>query len=100
MRMQKDMEEAMLAAHRGFMEEMAKAIATMESELGQAEEMESICTDEWCRSTELYLDDLHKSIYAIAEPRFASPKDHEQIRQLRNRVKDLYLRFKSRTTGK
>jgi hypothetical protein len=96
MRMQKEMEETMLKAHRGFMKELANAIDTVEKELDQAEEMSSICTDEWCQATEHYLDDLHKSVYSISEPRFSSEADHEQIKKLRNRVKDLYLRFKTR----
>ena len=99
MQMQKDMEATMLKAHRGFMKEMTEALETVEKELDQAEEMSSICTDEWCMSTEHYLDDLHKSIYSISEPRFAAEEDHEQIKKLRNRVKELYLRFKNRTTA-
>ncbi|MCB2181874.1 MAG: hypothetical protein KQH63_07605 [Desulfobulbaceae bacterium] len=96
MKMQKDMEAAMLKAHRSFVTELKKAVQVVEDELKQAAEMSSICTDEWCRSTEAYLDDLHKSVYSISEPRFSLNEDHEQIKHLRQQVRDLYRTFKNR----
>jgi hypothetical protein len=56
--------------------------------------MSSICTDEWCKATENYIDDLHKSIYSISEPRWFSGEETKKIRSLRNRIKDLYVKFK------
>jgi hypothetical protein len=91
---QKDMEQAMLIAHRQFLTGLEQSIGMLEDDLDQANELSEVCTDEWCKSTEDFIDYLHKSIYSISEPRWADKEDSRKIHELRNRVKDLYVHFK------
>jgi len=91
---QKDKEQAMLIAHRQFLTGLEKSIDMLEDDLDQAEDLSEVCTDEWCKSTEDFIDYLHKSIYSISEPRWADKEDSRKIHELRNRVKDLYVHFK------
>ena len=93
MRKQKDMEHAMLLAHREFMEQLNKALDVLDSEIKEAKEMEDICTDEWCYSTDVVIDDLHKQVYSISEPRWATEEDSRKIKELRKRIKALYTKF-------
>jgi hypothetical protein len=95
MQKQKDMENTMLMIHRRFVEGLEETIAILEKDLGQAGEMEHVCTDEWCQATEDYIDDLHKNVYSISEPRWATEEDSKKIRELRQRVKKLYTRFEA-----
>lgn len=93
MQRQKDMEATMLRAHRDFINNLEESLKILEQEIQDAGEMENICTDEWCYSTEVALDEMHKQIYSISEPRFLDTKDSEKIKALRKRVKDLYVNF-------
>jgi len=92
---QKDMEESFLRTHREFVDNLKESINIIESDLGEAGEMQEICTDEWCKATETYLDELGKSIYSISEPRFATEADSQKIKDLRRRVHDLYATYKA-----
>lgn len=91
---QKDMEKTMLTAHRQFMSGLEKSLDILKEDIDQTEGVSEVCTGEWCNSTENFLDYLHKSIYAISEPRWASKEDSHKIHELRDRVKDLYVHFK------
>ncbi len=66
----------------------------MEGDIKQTAELGQLCTDEWCRSTENIIDELHKAVYSISEPRWASPAESHRIATLRDRVKDMYVHFK------
>ncbi len=94
---QKDMEYSMLMAHRQFLSGLEKSVDMLKDEINEVEGIREACTDEWCTSREDFLDYLHKSIYAISEPRWADKEDSEKIHELRNRVKDLYTHFKGAT---
>lgn len=95
MQLQKKMEQSFLAAHRDFVTNLASSIEMIEKDISDAKEMQQICTDEWCMATEHYLDELGKAIFSISEPRFASDEDSKKIRDLRNRIHDLYANYKS-----
>ena len=95
MQKQIDMENAMLMAHRDFVANLEKSIEMLDKDISEASEMTQICTDEWCLATEDVIDELHKCIYSISEPRWATNEDSKQIRSLRNRVRDLYAKYKS-----
>lgn len=95
MQKQTDMELAMLTAHREFMNGLEKALEMLEKDIAEAGEMSHICTDEWCQATESVIDELHKSIYSISEPRWLSSEDSQKIRDLRQRVKNLYAQYKA-----
>lgn len=90
---QKDMEDAMLYAHKNFMANLEKSLDILELELKEAKEMTSICNDEWCNTTESYIDDMHKNLYAISEPRWLPKEDSQKLKQLRIRIRDLYRDF-------
>lgn len=95
MQKQIDMENAMLMAHRDFVANLEKSLDMLDKDIDEAAEMSQICTDEWCLATEDVIDELHKSIYSISEPRWATNEDSKHIRSLRNRVRDLYAKYKS-----
>jgi len=98
MRKQKDMENAMLMAHREFVSNLAESLEIIRKELSEAKEMTHICTDEWCKSTEVAIDDIHRQVYSISEPRFATEEDSLKIKELRQKVKDLYVTFRGVST--
>lgn len=93
MQRQKKMEESFLGAHRDFMKNLDSSIKVLESDIDEANEMQQICTDEWCKATESYLDELAKMVYSISEPRWQSEEDSKRIRDLRRRIHDLYARY-------
>jgi len=90
---QKDMEYNMLLAHRQFITGLEKSLDMLKNDIDEVEEISEACTDEWCKSREDFLDYLHKSIYAISEPRWADREDSKRIHELRDRIKDLYVHF-------
>lgn len=100
MLMQKDMEDAMLHAHQNFMDNLEKSLDILALELKQAKEMTSICNDEWCSVTESFIDDMHKNLYAISEPRWLPTEDSRRLKQLRTRIRDLYRDFAHVTGGR
>ena len=91
---QKEMESSMLKAHRQFITGLEETLGMLNDEINEVEGISGGCTDEWCKSREDFLDYLHKSIYAISEPRWAEKEDSEKIHELRDRIKDLYVNFK------
>lgn len=93
MQKQKDMENTMLRTHRRFIEGLEESVSILEKDLGEADEMEHVCTEEWCQATEDYIDELHKNIYSISEPRWATLEDSEKIKELRRRIKKLYINY-------
>jgi hypothetical protein len=93
MQRQKEMENAMLMAHREFVRNLEKSLDILDKDIQEASEMEDICTDEWCYSTDVTLDELHKLVYSISEPRWATEEDSKKIKNLRTRIKDLYAKF-------
>ena len=95
MKRQVEMEQRMLMAHRIYMDNLQKSLDLLEDEIEEAREMSQICTDEWCSATEGVIDDLHKSIYSISEPRWLTEDDSLVIKKLRGRVKDLYMKYRS-----
>ncbi len=95
MKRQVEMEKSMETAHRVFMSNLEKSLDLLEEELKEASELSDICTDEWCRTAEDLVDDLHKEVYGISEPRWLSEEDSCQLKLLRMRVRDLYAKYKS-----
>lgn len=95
MQPQKKMEESFLKAHREFTANLAQSLDLLEKDIKETAEMEQICTDEWCTATESVLDDLARMIYSISEPRWLSKEDSRKIKELRNRVHEMYAQYKS-----
>jgi len=88
------MEASMLRAHRQFISGLEQSLDLLSRDIGEVESIKGECTDEWCKSREDLLDYLHKSIYAVSEPRWAEKEDSDRIHGLRDRIKDLYNDFK------
>jgi hypothetical protein len=95
MQRQIEMENSMLAAYRKFLTNLDNSLNMLDEDITEAAEMSQICTDEWCLSTEGVVDELAKVIYAISEPRWLTDEDSKRIRHLRNRIHDLYAKYKS-----
>jgi hypothetical protein len=94
MKRQIEMEETMLRAHREFVKNLEKSLEILDREIGDAAEMTQICTDEWCLSTEMAVDEIAKIIYSMSEPRWLTVDDSKGISKLRKRVHDIYANYK------
>lgn len=94
MKKQTKMMESFLTSHRDFMKNLEKSLALLEKNVGEAAELEKVCTDEWCRFTEELLDDLAKSVYSISEPRWVADKDSQKLKDLRSRIHDIYAKYR------
>ena len=98
MKRQIEMEEALKHGYREYITSLDKTINFLEEELREADEISDICTDEWCTTAEDLLDDLHKEVYAISEPRWLKKDESIRLRDLRTRVRNLYAHFLSTRT--
>ena len=94
MKQQKEMEASFSRMHSDFIDSLANSIDVLDKDIREAKEMHHICTDEWCEATEHYLDELAKMVYSISEPRWQSEEDSAKIKQLRERIRDLYSEYK------
>ncbi len=91
---QKDMVDSFNMNHDQFMANLTSSLNELEKDIREAQEIDSICTNEWCVAIERDIDDLHNSIYSISEPRFSCSGHSKKIRRLRNRLHDLYEKYK------
>ena len=91
---QKDMVESFTIDHEKFMSNLEASLNELDKDISEAKQIDSICTNEWCVAIERDIDDLHNSIYSISEPRFSSAENSKKIRHLRERLHDLYERYK------
>jgi hypothetical protein len=71
-----------------------QSLTMLETNINEARDMATICTDEWCRATEHVIDDLNNSIFSIHEPRWASPEQSNELKRLKRRVYDLYVNYR------
>jgi hypothetical protein len=94
MAQQKQIEESFLRAHREFITNLNASLDILEKDIAEVAEMGQICTDEWCKATENVLDELAKAVYSISEPRWLSDEDSLKIKCLRERIHNLYGKYK------
>ncbi|EKD38907.1 MAG: hypothetical protein ACD_75C00565G0005 [uncultured bacterium] len=94
MKMQKEMVESFLIAHRTFMENLSESMAILEHDIDEAKDVDSICTGEWCTAVESSLDELSKYIYSISEPRWLADKDSHKLSEMRHRIHDIYAKYR------
>ena len=94
MKRQDEMVDSFLVAHREFMANLENSLTLIEEELNEAAEIGEICTGEWCRATESTLDEIAKFIFSISEPRWVPDEDSKVLKNLRNKVHDLYAKYK------
>ncbi len=86
-------ESAILQNVKNIFVSMQAAKVELQMDTTKAAEMTSICNDEWCNVTESFIDDMHKSLYAISEPRWLSKEQSDRLKQLRKKVRDIYREF-------
>jgi hypothetical protein len=94
MKQQKVMEESFLRTHREFITNLTASLELLDRDIIETKEMQRICTDEWCQATESNLDELAKLIFSISEPRWLTDEDSKRIKMLRQRIHDLYSKYK------
>lgn len=78
-----------------FVDNLEKSLDLLEKEINFTSKMVNACTLEWCQSTELALDDISNSLFAISEPSWASEKDSKKLKALKKRVHDVYATYKA-----
>ena len=89
-----DFEKETIEAWRVFVDSLDQSIVHLEQDLKEGKEMLDICTDEWCRATEHYIDDIGNALFSIHEPRWASKEDSKRIKDLKRRLHDIYAEYK------
>ena len=91
---QKDMVQSFALDHDKFRDNFTSSLDELDRDISAAKQIDSICTNEWCVAIERDIDDLHNSLFSISEPRFSSSENSKKIRQLRERLHDLYAKYK------
>ncbi len=89
------LQETLVGAQKEFLEQIEDAINRLEAEIKEASEVEHAGRADWERSIGGYIDELHRVIFSLAEPRYGSEEDHKKIADLRQKLKDLYADFKN-----
>lgn len=75
---------------RYFINALDKSIGKLEKDLAEAKEMGKRCNDEWCMSVEHVIDELHKELFSISEPRSTTQEESLKIKELKGRLHGLY----------
>lgn len=76
-----------------YMSNLETAIQKMQKDIEEAKGMQDVCTSEWCNVTEHAIDELHNAVYSIHEPKFLEKDCTDRIKDLRKKVKQLYVEF-------
>lgn len=77
-----------------FMNSLEQSIRLLDSDIKEASQMASICTNEWCEATEHVIDELNNALFSISEPRWSDKDLSGKLKSLKNRVHDLYANYK------
>ena len=95
-----DFEKETIEAWRVYVESLDQSLNRLEQDLNEGKEMLEICTDEWCRATEHYIDDIGNALFSISEPRWSSDEDSNRIKDLKRRLHDIYAEYKGVAKGR
>ena len=90
-----ELQGVLVGAQKEFICQLEKAINALETQIKEADDVEHSGHAEWERSIGGYIDELHRVIFSLAEPRYGSEEDHQKIAALRSKLKDLYRDFKN-----
>ncbi len=90
-----EIQELLVGSQKNYMDNLEKAIEKIKNEIDEATTVEKAGHPEWQRSIGGYIDELHRVVFALAEPRYGSEEDHQKIMELRRKVKDLYAYMKN-----
>jgi hypothetical protein len=97
MKKQQDKVDSFHLQHMSFMTGLNAALDSLNHDISEAKEIDSICTNEWCLAIEKDIDDLANIIYSISEPRWSCSGHSKKIRGLRTRLHDLYAKYRGAT---
>ncbi len=78
-----------------FMDGLEKSIQMLDEKLTEAEQMSAQVTGEWAVAIEHVMDDLENFVFSISEPRNSSEAYSKRLKDLRHRLHEHYVRFKS-----
>jgi len=78
-----------------FMDGLENSIRLLDDQLTEAEQMSTQVTGEWAAAIEHVMDDLANYVFSISEPRNASQAYSQRLKDLRHRLHEYYVRFKS-----
>jgi hypothetical protein len=88
-------QEELIQGWRGFMEDLEKALDSLEKEIDFTGKMADACTAEWCQATEYTFDEISNALFSISEPTWSSDEDSKKLKALKRRVHDVYAKYKS-----
>jgi DNA-directed RNA polymerase subunit N (RpoN/RPB10) len=91
---QSDIHDSIAAVWCEYIQGLEDALDQLEKDIKDASGMSQECTREWCTATEHTIDELAHSLFSIHEPKFASEKDTNKLKQLKRKVHDLYFQYK------
>lgn len=94
MKKQNEMVDSFQLNHKDFMTNLNTSLGNLDKDISEAKEIDTICTNEWCRAIERDIDDLANSIYSLSEPRWSCSGHSKKIRKLRSRLHDLYAKYR------
>jgi hypothetical protein len=80
-----------------YMDNLHDSLTQMEQAVNEAREMPMDCDEDWCANARALLDDLNHAIFSIHEPRWSDKKDSDRIREMKNKVRDIYSDLKDVT---
>lgn len=95
MKTQKEMENDFELGHRDYMKNLVECLDQIEKDFEESRQIDEVCDGEWCRAIELSFDEFAKELYSISEPRWAADDYSRTLRNMRRRLRDLYLRYKA-----
>jgi hypothetical protein len=78
-----------------FMDGLENSIRLLDEKLTEAEKMSTQVTGEWAVAIEHVMDDLENFVFSISEPRNSSEAYSKRLKDLRHRLHEHYVRFKS-----
>jgi hypothetical protein len=78
-----------------FMDGLENSIRMLDEKLTEAEQMSAQVTGEWAAAIEHVMDDLANFVFSISEPRNTSEAYSQRLKNLRHRLHEHYVRFKS-----
>ena len=88
-------QEELAQGWRGFMDNLEKALDSLEKEIDFTGKMADACTAEWCQATEYTFDEISNALFSISEPSWSSDEDSKKLKALKRRVHDVYAKYKS-----
>jgi hypothetical protein len=99
MRRQNEMVKSFHAGHRNFIMNLNQSLDMIEQDIDEMTKIKTLHTGQWNVPVAFCLDEVAKDIYSISEPRWGSKKATGALRQTRQRVHDLYAKYRGVAQG-